>query len=120
MNKITRRQFISQLLISLGSATSLNSLALASEQFLPGDTNPNQSSLTTECAVVYREWIRRESVSPTEYLASTMDDYNLEIWKISEAIKQDFQHNKFFEIEGLNLSKTEASFLAILGGELST
>lgn len=118
MKNPTRRKFLSQLFFSIISLMGINSFVFANNKAkIPEAQSAKGKNLfvLNECAIVYKEWINNEKVTPTHYIDSVMKKYQLDPSRISDAIQLDFQQNNFFEVNGLQLSKTEAAFLALMG-----
>lgn len=115
MNNLTRRKFISQLLVLLASLGGASSVVHARDKLLLDLSEQKGCNLLQgECSAVYDAWAREEKIEPVRYFVNAMEGYKLELWQISEAAELDFQQNIFFITNGLQLSKTEASFLALL------
>ncbi len=114
MKNLSRRNFLA---LTLVSATSL--MAVSPTLYTINKRDRVQSILPpqmlNECEAVYMAWSQKEELMPTHYFFSSMKNYGLDPWKISEAAKLDFQYLRFFDVGGLQLSKTEAAFLAFLG-----
>lgn len=115
MKKITRREFIYELLIIAGSSLTIGGIANAAIRTGDEDDHRGTSPVFHECSEVYKEWMNKERVGPAEYLISTMSKRGLDLWKISEATKLDIQSHNYFVVNGLQLCKTEAAFLALMG-----
>jgi len=118
MKNLTRRKFFSQLFVSITSLMSINSFVFANNKVKISKVQSVKGEKTlalNECAIVYMEWINKEEIPPNYYINRIMKQYQLDPSRISDAIKLDFQQNNFFEVRGLQLSKTEAAFLALMG-----
>ncbi len=113
MKNLTRRRFCSLLLLSI--AVPISNQANASPSNNTENLSDDHLSALKECESVYEEWIKNETMSPTQYFFNKMQEYNLTLQRTSEATALDFKNNNFFEINGLKLGKTEAAFLAIIG-----
>lgn len=115
MKRLTRREFIYELLLIAGSTLTIGGIANAAIRTGDEDDHRETSPIFNECAEVYKEWMNKEGIGPAEYLISTMSKRGLEPWKISEATKLDIQDHNYFMVNGLQLCKTEAAFLALMG-----
>ncbi|MFC1747508.1 hypothetical protein ACFL2V_01735 [Pseudomonadota bacterium] len=120
MKNITRREFLTRMLFSIASSMSVSSFVYAGSQVKTGNVQHKRSLALEECAAVYAEWSGKEKIKPVHYFVDAMEKYGLKPWQISDAAKQDFKLHNFFEINGLQLSKTEAAFLALIGAGTNT
>ena len=118
MPNLTRRNFLLKLIYSIASSMSISSIAYATKKVNIPAIESNYSMALIECAVIYREWVKREDLAPGHYLARTLNEYKIDQLKISEASNIDFKRHNFFEVKGLHLSKTEAAFLALMGSKV--
>ena len=117
MGTISRRNFLSQLLVFIASATNLNAIVNAKSPIAQRETDKDSSLVVDECRTVYREWKKRESLSPGDYIVKALSHYQLSDGRISEAAQLDFQNGNFFQVQGLYLSKIEAAVFANIGYE---
>lgn len=113
--KNTRREFLQQLLAVSASIPLFNTAVMADAMENPLDGDNSRSTAIDECVEVYRIWRSTENIDPVSYLIDVLGRYNLAPNKISSAAKLDFQYKNFFDVNGLQLSKTEAAFLAHIG-----
>jgi hypothetical protein len=117
MKNITRRSFITKTLLALSSSTASN-LAYANQPVELTDVN-TLPKFQHECLIIFKEWEKKEENSPMAFLLNSIDNNVSDELKISELTKIDFQNKKFFSVDGLLLSKTEAAFLALLGSNIN-
>ncbi|MCF6324168.1 MAG: hypothetical protein L3J89_07590 [Gammaproteobacteria bacterium] len=120
MMKLTRRKFCSLLLLSIALPIESNASSRSQNKTTLATTGNTRSQALEECKAVYEEWMTSEKTNPAHYFAQKMKEYQLAPQKVSEAAIQDFQHHNFFEVNGLQLSKTEAAFLAVIGSSSAT
>ncbi|VAW87007.1 hypothetical protein MNBD_GAMMA16-580 [hydrothermal vent metagenome] len=123
MKNLTRRKFLSQLFFSIFSLVGISSLVFSKNKVRIIEVQSVKGKnplILNECVIVYKEWINKEEITPSYYIDSIMKKYQLDPRKISDAVKLDFQQNNFFEVNGLQLSKTEAAFLALMGSSSTT
>lgn len=107
MYNITRRRFLLQ-----ASLLFLPISCIASAHDIKAADN-----VLKECRVVFLEWIKQEPLKPEEYLQVSMGDRAFLKDRLSEVTREDFLKKNFFSVNGLQLGKTEAAFLALLGSE---
>ena len=113
MKNITRREFISQMLLILPSPVIVGTAFANYQEKI--DSSKLDPLFIQECRIVYQEWKKKELIDPADYLQKAMVDSLHKRWSLSEATKLDFQNKNLFSVSGLQLGKTEAAFLALLG-----
>jgi len=118
MTNLTRRKFCSLLLLTIAAPIGSSSADAIAPNSIRNSSNEPSSALN-ECESVYKEWIKNEKMSPAQYFFQKIQEYQLNPQQTSEATTLDFEHNNFFEVNGLKLGKTEASFLAIIGSNIA-
>lgn len=117
LKAITRRKFIAQSLVIACASFSVDITFSATKK--EARSLKYDSSFYNECQVVYHEWMENEDTSPEDYLKNIQDTRAHSTLKISEATRRDFDNNQIFSVKGLQLGKTEAAFIALIGSTLT-
>lgn len=113
MKNITRREFISQMLLVLPSPIIVGPAYANYQEKI--DSLELEPLFIQECRIVHQEWEKKELIDPANYLQKAMIGSQDKGWSLSEVTKIDFQNKNIFSVNGLQLGKTEAAFLALLG-----
>lgn len=114
MTNITRRTFILQSIVLLAAPMAITTTKVwASHAEELRKTSPPEA--IQECKTVYLEWLKQGNIHPEFYLENKLNTHLFSKEKLSHITKSDFINNKFFVVNGLQLGKTEAAFLALIG-----
>jgi Mlc titration factor MtfA (ptsG expression regulator) len=103
-----RRSFITTLL-------SISSLAVVTQPSSAIDRGLVSLDARAKVGQIVRmEWVKQEPVSARHYLFSKVDLQNHPEARLRALIQDDLRAKRFFYVNGLQLSKTEAALLAML------